>query len=626
MSGLMTSFNVGVTGLRAAQTGVNTTSHNLVNVSTEGYSRQRVNYVDRSYNNVGTSHINTLQIGLGTEVNRISQVRDVFYDKAYRLEVGRKNFYEVQSDAVGEIENLMGEMNGVEFQTTLSDLWKAVQELAKEPDSVVKQTSLVNTANTFMLRAQDVYGQLKDYQMNLNQQIKDAVKRVNEIGAEIFEMNKQIVKAESGNEIANDYRDHRNMLLDELSEYASISYHEDIDGRVLVNIEGTMFVSQDFVYQMKTEKKEENNLLDVTWGEGIPVFNLSQGFSSELDTDVGKIKSLLFARGEGVCTFADIPDEKDVKDDRFYYTDSQTSKRVFNPEGYAKTLAEYNNTTNASIVASTEAYFDKLVHAVVTAVNDALSPNKETKEVLASFGSVDKDDISITALKINNTVAPNDLLEKMEAGNVLILDEYNSGIGCDSAQTLGAEIFSRQSVDRYQEAEVEYKDKAGKTYTKKIYIYNQENKDDTYSLYTIDQLVINRDVLDNPSILPTAANNYKGDMDGYDVDVCKRLQDLWLDNDKVGTLDPNDAVTFNILDYYTGLIGNIATLGKEYTTAAETETSLVNSIDDNRSSVSGVSSDEELTNLIQYQYAYVANSKYITTIDQMLADLLNKLG
>lgn len=617
MSGLMTSFNVGVTGLRGAQTGVNTTSHNLVNVSTEGYSRQRVNYVDRGYNNVGTSYINTLQIGLGTEINRISQVRDVFYDKAYRLEVGRKNFYEVQSDAVGEIENLMGEMEGVEFQTTLSDLWKAVQELAKEPDSVVKQTSLVNTANTFMLRAQDVYGQLKDYQLNLNQQIKDAVKRVNEIGAEIFEMNKQIVKAESGNEIANDYRDRRNMLLDELSEYASISYHEDVDGRVLVNVEGTMFVSQDFVYEMQTVKKEENNLLDVTWGEDVPVFNLSQGFSSELNTDVGKIKSLLFARGEGVCTFADIPDEKDEK----FYHDDGNGNKVFDPEKYAKALTEYNNTTNSSIVASTEAYFDKLVHAVVTAVNDALSPNKETKEVLASLESVDKDDINITGLKIGGNDASADLLAKMQAGKVMILDEYNAGIGCDDAHTLGAEIFSRQSVDRYQEATIEFN---GKTRT--VYIYNQENKKDTYSLYTIDQLVINRDVLDNPSILPTAANNYKGDMDGYDVDVCKRLQDLWLDNSKMGTLDPNDAVTFNILDYYTGLIGNIATLGKEYTTTAETEASLVNSIDDNRSSVSGVSSDEELTNLIQYQYAYVANSKYITTIDQMLEDLLNKLG
>lgn len=617
MSGLMTSFNVGVTGLRGAQTGVNTTSHNLVNVSTEGYSRQRVNYVDRVYNNVGTSYINTLQIGLGTEVNRISQVRDVFYDKAYRLEVGRKNFYEVQSDAVNEIENLMGEMEGVEFQTTLSDLWKAVQELAKEPDSVVKQTSLVNTANTFMLRAQDVYGQLKDYQLNLNQQIKDAVKRVNEIGAEIFEMNKQIVKAESGNEIANDYRDHRNMLLDELSEYASISYHEDVDGRVLVNIEGTMFVSQDFVYQMQTVKKEENNLLDVTWGEDVPVFNLSQGFSSELDTDVGKIKSLLFARGEGVCTFADIPDEKDEK----FYHDDGNGNKVFDPEKYAKALTEYNNTTNSSIVASTEAYFDKLVHAVVTAVNDALSPNAKAKDALELLGIDIYNDLYDTKI----TLADGTEIDLADE-NVLILDEYNAGIGCDDAHTLGAEIFTRQSVDRYQEVEITYKDKDGNDQTRKIYIYNQEDKNDTYSLYTIDQLVINRDVLDNPSILPTAANNYKGDMDGYDVDVCKRLQDLWLDNSKMGTLDPNDAVTFNILDYYTGLIGNIATLGKEYTTTAETEASLVNSIDDNRSSVSGVSSDEELTNLIQYQYAYVANSKYITTIDQMLEDLLNKLG
>ena len=616
MSGLMTSFTVGVTGLRAAQTGVNTTSHNLVNVSTEGYSRQRVNYGDRNYNNVGTSHINTLQIGLGAEVNRISQVRDVFYDKAYRLEVGRKNFYEVQSEAVDEIENLMGEMNGVEFQTTLSDLWGAVQELAKEPDSVVKQTSLVNTANTFMLRAQDIYGQLKDYQLNLNQQIKDAVKRVNEIGAEIFEMNKQIVKAESGNEIANDYRDHRNMLLDELSEYASISYHEDIDGRVLVNIEGTMFVSQDMVFEMKTEKKEENNLLDVTWGEDVPVFNLSQGFSSELDTDVGKIKRLLFARGEGGCTFADMPDEKNEQDDRFYYTDATTGERVFNPEEYAKVLNEYNNTTNSSIVASTEAYFDKLVHAVVTAVNDALSPNGKALDVLDSLGITG----SIVAKLEDGTIV--DLTDE----NVLILDEYNSGIGCDEAHTIGVELFSRQSVNRYQEAMIDYIDKDGNVQTRTIYIYNQEDRDDTYSLCTIDQLIINPAVLENPSILPMSANNYKGDMDGYDVDVCKRLQDIWLDNDKMGTLDPNDAVTFNILDYYTGLIGNIATLGKEYTTTAETEASLVSSIDDNRSSVAGVSSDEELTNLIQYQYAYVANSKYITTIDQMLEDLLNKLG
>jgi len=101
---------------------------------------------------------------------------------------------------------------------------------------------------------------------------------------------------------------------------------------------------------------------------------------------------------------------------------------------------------------------------------------------------------------------------------------------------------------------------------------------------------------------------------------CGRIRVRW------GTLDPNTTTQYNIVDYYGALVGNLATIGKQYASKVETQQSLVNSIDDNRSSVAGVSSDEELTNLIMYQYAYTASSKYITTVDAMLEDLLNKLG
>lgn len=611
MSGLMTSFSVGVTGLRSAQTGVNTTSHNLVNVNTEGYSRQRVNTTDRVYNTVGSCHVSLSQIGLGSEVNRISQVRDVFYDKAYRLEVGRKSFYQIQSEAASEVEDLMGEMEGAEFQETLTELWKTVEELVKEPDSRVKRESMINTANMFLTRAQDVYSQLSAYQDNLNQQVKDAVKEINEIGYKIHELNKQIVKAEAGQEIANDYRDMRNVLLDELSQYVSISYHEDIDGRVMVNVEGTMFVGQDFVFEMKTEKHEENNLVDVVWGGGNPVFNLDQGFSSEKDTDVGKLKSLLFARGDGTGNYSDIPEEAD-------FTDISDFNNV---------LKDFNNTTNVSVIKSTQAYLDKLVHSVVTAVNDALSPNAPADEALGKFGITGV----TTALDIDgNTIN----LVNDDGSYIRILDEYESGVGMDGS-TIGVELFSRQSVERYTKATINYIDADGNAQTKTIYIYNEEekkdlsdsnNRGDTYSLYTIDQLVINQDVLDNSTILPLSGNKYKGNAGGYDPDACERLSALWQDTNKVGTLDPNNATKYNIVDFYNGLIGNLAIRGQEYSSKVKTQESLVNSIDDNRSSVAGVSSDEELTHLIMYQYAYTASSKYITTVDQMLADLLNKLG
>ena len=126
--------------------------------------------------------------------------------------------------------------------------------------------------------------------------------------------------------------------------------------------------------------------------------------------------------------------------------------------------------------------------------------------------------------------------------------------------------------------------------------------------------------------MPLSGNNYKGYAGGYDPEVCERLSALWQDTSKMGTLDPNTTTEYNIVDYYGALIGNLATIGKQYSAKAETQQSLVNSIEDNRSSVSGVSSDEELTNLIMFQYAYTASSKYITVVDAMLADLLNKLG
>ncbi|MBQ1392392.1 MAG: flagellar hook-associated protein FlgK, partial [Lachnospiraceae bacterium] len=93
----MTSLSTGVSGLKAAQTAVNTTAHNLANVNTKGYSRQDVTNVDKIYNTIGNSHISYSQVGLGSEVACIKQTRNVFFDKAYRLEVGRKNFYDVQS-------------------------------------------------------------------------------------------------------------------------------------------------------------------------------------------------------------------------------------------------------------------------------------------------------------------------------------------------------------------------------------------------------------------------------------------------------------------------------------------------------------------------------------------------
>lgn len=643
---LMTSLSVGVSGLRTSQSGVNTTAHNLANVSTEGYCRQQNIGTDVGYNTIGFSHISYFQVGIGTSVQIVKQNRDAFLDKSYRLEVGRQSFYEAQSRAVDEIESLFGEMEGVQFQESLSDVWSAIQELAKEPDSIVKRTALIETSSTFMLRSQDIYQQIEEYQNNLNTQVQDAVDRINNIGQEIMTLNRKIAKCEAGSEQANDYRDKRNVLLDELGEYARISYKEDPEGRITVNLEGTQFISTDYVYEIGTESMSDSTrLLNVVWKDSNPVFNLDQECNTAQNTDVGKLKGLLIARGDHIADYTDIPQKDNAK-----YYDANGN---FDPFAYEDDVQAYNVSVGASIIMSTQAGFDQLVHGVVTAINDALCPNDTMENMFGNLNlTANEDEISYSTTRtIGSAVVRQDITvtadgrtiktylddepwgeeqfdETFTLEDVLIWDEYSAPIGMDDDNTPREELFIRQDRQRYSETSIMVtgvdEDGNAITYEKTIWVYNQEEEDDPYSLYTIDQLLMNENITQDPSKIPLTQNQYKGTPGAYDEEVCDRLLNAW--DEDFATLNPNVLTTNNFTEYYQAFIGDIATVGNEYKSMYENQEDLVADIDDSRQGVQGVSSDEELTNMIMYQHAYNANSRYITAVDQMLEDLLAKLG
>ena len=115
MGNLFASFNTGVSGLHSAQSSLYTTAHNIANATTEGYSRQQVIVTDAFYSTRYGAYANRLQIGKGTDIAEIRQVRNTFLDAQYRVQAGRQSFYEAQYKAVQEIEDLFGEMEGEEF-------------------------------------------------------------------------------------------------------------------------------------------------------------------------------------------------------------------------------------------------------------------------------------------------------------------------------------------------------------------------------------------------------------------------------------------------------------------------------------------------------------------------------
>ena len=574
---LMSSLYIGVSGLGVSQNSLNTTAHNLANVDTKGFVRQQVVQVDSAYLNWGVTHISTLQSGLGVEIATVRQVRDMFLDKSYRKELGRQGFYEVQYEAVEEVESLFGELEGASFQDSQEDLWISLQELAKEPDSIVTRAAVIQTAVKIIERAENISKQLNAYQINLNTQISNKVNRVNEISEGIHSLNDKILHYESnGMEHANDLRDQRNNLLDELGQIVNITYKEKADGVVTVNAEGVPLVTEDKAYKMGTETiSQDSDMLKPVWIDhgNVDVFNLDRATSSNDNTDIGSLKGLLVSRGSETANYTDIPLKKNYASDVAYNT----------------AVTDYNNKIDASVIKTVQAQFDQLIHGIVTTINDILSPNKE---VTLTTGT-----------------------------KVKILDKANAPVGMDSDKTMGEALFNRKSMDRYRNPTAAEIATSGGAITTDSRIYNEEDPTNNYSLFTLGEIEVNPAILSNYSKIPLSSNTGSGD---YDIKTAEALLSQW--QQPFATISPNTLTVNNFNDYYTSLISELANRGEQLNSISTNQASMVNSIDSQRQQTAGVSSDEELTNLIKYQHAYNASARYISVISDMLEHVITRLG
>lgn len=638
MGSLFTSFNSGVSGLHAAQSGLNTTSHNLANVKTKGYTRQQNIQTDSYYQNVKVAVDGSLiQTGMGTTVSAVRQIRDMFLDKEFRLETGRQAFYEKLSETAGEIEDIFGETEGMEFRENLQSLWNVMQEMANNPEDITKRQLFISTAESFLETAQNVYAQINTYQVSLNTEISDQVDKINEIGEKIAYYNQQIVKIEAaGVENANDYRDARNQLMDELSSYVNFTFQEDEKGGMQIYVEQALFVDGGLNYHLGCETMPGTGFYKVRWmdnGYG-DAFNTSEAYSNDKKTDVGSLRGILTARGLKIADYSDMP-KQPVKDD--YINDAgvfdETAYKVA-VNDYNAQVKLYNNTTGNSIITQIQAQFDQLVHNIVTQINDAFAPNLKV--------SGDKVDLA-GAAKATTEKGDTFDLSGLTSGKYKVLDVRNCPVGTDDNGTIGTEVFSRGQVDRYQKITLDSQiyttdadgNKIGlaqkttdadgnETYT--LYIYNEENENDIDWMYTLNSLVMNKDLLADYSLLEVKANPEQG-LEGAYAFGGSLFQDLLNSWDKeLGVLDPNSLASYTFDDYYTNMIGGLGVRGNGWNSMVDYQKSLVESVEDKRQQVNGVSSDEELVNMMLYQHAYNAASRYINTIDNMLEYLIERLG
>ena len=557
---LMSGLFVGATGLRTSQNALNTTAHNLSNIETNGYVRQQTLLADMQYNNTGMASISKLQSGLGVEYDQVRQVRDYFLDQSYRKEAGRSAFYEINYETTNEIETLLGEFDGVAFQESLGSLWTSIQELQKDPSSAVTEGSFVNTAAQFIERAQAVYNGLSAYQDNLNSRVYDYVNEINELGNEIFELNNAIKKEELGESKANDLRDQRNLALDKLSALANISYSTNCDGDIEVMLEGVSFVARDRVFEMGTIQDETSGFYTPVWpqNKNAEVFQKNQEICSDYDTDIGELKSILFARGDRRANYTDMRDET-YNDGKYTYYDKTTGTTV------TKNVIP----TSSSIVMNIQAELDQMVHSIMTEINNIVTGEKAI----------------------------------IDAGGT---PTYSS------SDDLPKELFVRLGTSRYED------DGTGN------YKYVKEDEYPSHAdidhLYTITNIKINPELVKTPTLL---ANGFMTDDRQVDSTKADAIADAF--TNPFSALNPNLTQEYNYQDYYSALVGQVATTGSVYSSISNAQQAAVSQLYDARDAIIGVSSNEELTNMIKYQNAYNAASRYINACNEMLENMLSQL-
>lgn len=644
MANGMAGLFIGTTGLKTAQTALNTTAHNLSNINTSGYTRQQVTFSDTQYVRVNTSDkVSSPNYGLGVAVSEVRRIRDQFIDQAYRNENSRLGFYESQYKAIEEIEDQFGEMQGVTYESYLINLYNSVNELAKNPTSTVARSSLIQNATAFIEKSENVYKGLKDYQTTLNTQVKNMVDSINKLGDKIYTLNKKISKIEStGIEDANDLRDERDAAIDELSKYIDITYYENDSKEVVISAEGIPFVTMGELAKMDTRVVEGTNLVIPTWpGYERDVYDLSTEASNVDDTDKGELKGLLIARGNMVVDYTVVPEAPSSSDYDMSTADGRAAyQEAYNK--YSKAQEYYNTYIEPSAILSAMAGFDKLVNGIVEKINNILCPEKsevrnnpymaadgtEIQADIYTYNSVsqqvlfDRYGREVTGTDNGDGTYSFSSGEKLymsfggaevpvDSYTYSMLDMDKTGYGMDDDKTVGTELFSRKGTDRY----IKTTDDSGKT----IYIRNNLNETDYESLYKLGNLQINPEAAQNVGKIPLSTVQGK-----EDFDRAKELVDAW--DEKFASLNPDTYAKSDFMTFYNNFIGEYATLGKALGNYVSNQTTMVDGYDNQRLQSEGVSSDEELEKMIKYQQAYNAASRYVNVVNQMLEHLVTSLG
>ena len=557
-------------GLKAAQTGLQVTGQNLSNVNTKGYTRQQALQHDSGYITIGQNGGRLQQVGMGVSITEIRQIRDEFADRRFRTENSVLNFYTAKQSATTEIESILDEPNGESISGMMEDFWKQVQKLSTNPAGIEERLAFIQTADVLMKRANQIMDGLNEYQQHVNIQVKDTVNDINKMLHSIQDLNEVISKAEINGDHANDLRDQRNQILDDLSELIDIDYYEGSDGKVVVKSEGRNLIDGPFIIEMNTKVVGNGSGFVIpTWSDtGKEVYKLDTVVSSGTGDDTGKLKGLLIARGPvngglSTTTWDDIAlnDKESVDKLGNSYIVPKLQKQFSSLIGEISKVV--NETLQGTGIGDHKGAVGIPVFVPKYSTDGTKLPEYPTIEEFTTDGVVD-----YTAYETKMKAYEEGIRKHLMAGNIMVNPELLQDGGYNKLGTVSGD---------------------------------PENiGDNSVITKLLDEWSTTREWPIEP-------------------------EGGWKTPDGKAPASVPNVRYADFMDYYAEIVSEVGSEGSEYNGKIKEKNTLVTTIDNERMAMGAVSQDEEMASMLKYQYAYNAAARMVNVLDGMMDTIINKM-
>ena len=244
MTSTFMGIEIGKRGVEAHQQAQNVTGHNLANINTKGYSRQRIEMT--AYDPIYLPGLNRAetagQIGQGTDVGRISRARDELLDRRIIAQAGGEGYWQARDPYIREMEMIYLEPGDKSIRSKMDEFWNAWQELSIYPADTAPRLSLLERGKTLIDGIHDRYFALKSLQERADEDIRMTVSEINDLSRQIAELNNTIQRVKAQGDDPNDLLDRRDLLVDMLSSKINVTVDKRDPDEFMVHTNGIVLV------------------------------------------------------------------------------------------------------------------------------------------------------------------------------------------------------------------------------------------------------------------------------------------------------------------------------------------------------------------------------------------------